>query len=78
MEEFDSFEKKLEGEDYWQQAVAFLCTLGGGRVLHFVKRILEPLSSNHLLAEFNLTGTHHRRDFQRTRSYTLLGGRLHT
>ncbi|VDN09231.1 unnamed protein product [Dibothriocephalus latus] len=90
MDEFESFEVKLQDEDYRQQSVifmllkltlpiqaAFLCTLGGGRVLDFVKRIFEPLFGNRLSAEFNLTGTHNRRHFQRTRSYALLDGRLH-
>ncbi|VDN42321.1 unnamed protein product [Dibothriocephalus latus] len=72
MDDLDSFEENLKDKDYRQQAVAFLRTLGGAKVLDFVKRIFEPLYSNHLLSQFNTTGTHNRRNFRQTRSFALL------
>ncbi|VDN36885.1 unnamed protein product [Dibothriocephalus latus] len=72
LEEFDSFEGKLRDKQFRQQTVAFLRTLGGWRVRDFVKRLLEPLFTSRLLANFNLTGQFGRRNFRRTRAYVLL------
>ncbi|KAL7060946.1 hypothetical protein AAHC03_09805 [Spirometra sp. Aus1] len=72
MSDFDIFEENILRDDYRQETMAYLQTVGGNTVREFVKRQLRSLFANSLLPGFNLNGRYSKRNFRQTNTYMML------
>ncbi|KAL7054161.1 hypothetical protein AAHC03_026480 [Spirometra sp. Aus1] len=66
MSDFDIFDENILTDDYRQEMMAFLQTVGGNTVREFVKRQLRSLFANSLLPGSDLNGRYSKRNFRQT------------